>query len=279
MPVWRKGAEAQAEWCRKMGLMGGRKRVLKDKKCKRCAKVFRPRSSVIKYCSYKCAVDDRENTHRGKNKKCAVCKKQFYSLPCFLKTSKYCSKKCQQEGLKKPNSWKTKKCKNCGKEYLVRKVQIKHRGSAYCSMNCIREHRHTKFIMKKRKKSTPNAKLKKQLWTYFSQYIRRRDGGVCISCGKWDEWKNTDAGHFIPKTAGLSTYFDERNVNCQCTYCNRYMHGNLSRYALALTQKYGDGILKELDQQRQIKIRISNNEYVEMIEHYKKKINELDDSL
>ncbi len=64
-------------------------------------------------------------------------------------------------------------------------------------------------------------RLKSNLWNVFSQYIRRRDidenGMVaCISCGKLDYFKNLDAGHYIPKTYGLSIYFEERNVHPQC---------------------------------------------------------------
>jgi hypothetical protein len=126
--------------------------------------------------------------------------------------------------------------------------------------------------MKKKKTKSTNALLKKELWVYFSQFIRQRDKGICISCGKEDFWRKMDAGHYIPKTAGLSLYFDERNVNCQCTYCNRWMHGNLSRYAIALRKKYGENILEELDKER-IKIKkISNEEYVSLIEMYKLKL-------
>jgi len=129
--------------------------------------------------------------------------------------------------------------------------------------------------MKKKKTKSTNALLKKELWVYFSQFIRQRDKGICISCGKEDFWRKMDAGHYIPKTAGLSLYFDERNVNCQCTYCNRWMHGNLSRYAIALRKKYGENILEELDKKR-IKIKkITNDEYIKLIEIYKNKIDEL----
>ena len=123
--------------------------------------------------------------------------------------------------------------------------------------------------------ASENQKLKVKLWKVFSEYIRRRDQGVCISCGKKDEWKNTDAGHYIAKTAGLSIYFSELNVNCQCTGCNRFRHGNLAQYALALRQKYGEQILEKLDWQRKQSIKINNIEYKRLIEEYKKKISEL----
>ena len=114
--------------------------------------------------------------------------------------------------------------------------------------------------------------LKKALWVVFSKYIRMRDKGVCISCGKNGEIGEMDAGHYIPKTAGLSIYFDEKNVNCQCVACNRFRHGNLSAYALALRRKYGDGILEELDERRRKIRKISPQEYLDLIANYKEKL-------
>ena len=117
-----------------------------------------------------------------------------------------------------------------------------------------------------RKQTLKAAKAK--CWKVFTEYIRRRDGGVCISCGKKDDWKNLDCGHYIPKTAGLSIYFLETNNHAQCTGCNRFRHGNLPAYALALRQKYGEGILEELDaKRRQIK-KYTVAEYQELTKHY-----------
>lgn len=123
--------------------------------------------------------------------------------------------------------------------------------------------------------SASTKALKNKLWKVFSEFVRRRDKGICISCGKQDRWKNTDAGHYIPKTAGLSIYFDERNVNAQCTGCNRFRHGNLSAYAIALRKKYGPDILEELDRLRRQTRKISPLEYQTLIEKYKKLIQEL----
>lgn len=124
----------------------------------------------------------------------------------------------------------------------------------------------------KNKSLKSGVALKKSLWIVFSKFIRQRDQGVCISCGKVDEWTKMDAGHYIPKTAGLSVYFDEQNVHSQCTSCNRWKHGNLSQYALALKRKYGETILEDLERKRvQIK-KFSVIEYQEMIEKYKELI-------
>lgn len=70
-------------------------------------------------------------------------------------------------------------------------------------------------------KLPPLPRLKKRLWVIFSQYIRQRDAdengyAPCISCGKVEHYKLQDAGHYHPKSLGLSVYFLEKGVHNQC---------------------------------------------------------------
>lgn len=123
-----------------------------------------------------------------------------------------------------------------------------------------------------RKQTLKGAKAK--LWKVFSEYIRRRDR-CCISCGKKDDWRNLDAGHYYARTAGLATFFDPRNVNGQCRACNLFRHGNLPAYALALKAKYGPDILEELDAERRKIKKYTVAEYQALTEKYKKLIEEL----
>jgi hypothetical protein len=246
-------------------------RTLKDLECPVCHKIFRPKYHLIKHCSKKCSLQNMPK--KGIYRKCKICGKMFYISKTFIKTAKYCSIECQHKGLDK-NYYV--KCKECGKQYKTTPSQVKHRGSSFCSMICFKKYRKTKYYKNNKMKKTTNGKLKKAFWKIFSEYIRQRDSvngyGKCISCGRQDYWRNMDAGHYIPKTAGLSLYFDERNVNIQCTYCNRWMHGNLSQYALALIEKYGENILKDLDSERHKFKKISVIEYQKLIEEYKTKI-------
>lgn len=128
---------------------------------------------------------------------------------------------------------------------------------------------------------TPKAStLKAKLWKIFSEYIRRKDAdhqglAACVSCGKIDHWKNLDAGHYIPKSLGLSIYFEERNVAPQCAGCNRFRHGHLTSYALYLIKTYGAGILDDLDALRRTKAKFSASDYLELIEAYKQKLDAL----
>ena len=222
--------------------------------CK-CGKEFYVRPSKnerAKYCSRRCTNKWKKSRPKiGKWIPCGFCKKQVWVRPYnFHRKYTFCSFACMK---KYDFGGKLKlKCKKCKRQYETYKSHKKYYGSAYCSRECMWKH-------KKGKKSNNwkgGVALKKQLWTIFSKYIRIRDDGVCFSCGKKDDWKNTDAGHYVPKTAGLALYFDEKNVNCQCTACNRFRHGNLSQYALALRQKYGEKILEELEWKRRQITRI-----------------------
>jgi len=203
---------------------------------------------------------------KGKTLNCLICKKEFYRKPSSLQ--KYCSRECTNKGFEIEKE--IRKCKTCKKEYSVYKSYLKIRKSLYCSVKCrglAQRKKNDKFSRGKRS-------FKKILWRFFSKYIRQRDKGLCISCGKQSTWKDMDAGHYIPKTAGLSIYFDERNVNAQCRRCNRFLHGNLSQYAIALRKKYGDDILEELEKQRQKKVRFDIDDYREMIDYYKSRVKE-----
>ena len=124
-------------------------------------------------------------------------------------------------------------------------------------------------MLKVKKPRKPSLKAcKKKLWVVFSQYIRQRDKYICISCGKTLNKLVSQAGHYIPKTAGLSIYFDERNVNCQCIGCNCFRHGNLSAYAVAMRAKYGPNILEELDAKRRQFKKYTVMEYQQLIAYY-----------
>ena len=136
--------------------------------------------------------------------------------------------------------------------------------------------------MKKPKKVKTGQDLKKILWKYFSEFIRRRDAdwkgmATCCSCGCVKHWKEMQAGHYRPRTDGLSTFFLEKNVHTQCSQCNKWKHGNLAPYSIYLKRRYGDQILEELDYATKQKITISVPEYLRLIDFYKQKIKQFDD--
>ena len=86
-------------------------------------------------------------------------------------------------------------------------------------------------------KKTP-GQLKKALWKVFSEYIRKRDKGVCFICGRRAEGSGYHAAHFVPKSVGgLALYFHEENVHGCCYNCNINLGGNLYLYGKKLGEK------------------------------------------
>ena len=130
--------------------------------------------------------------------------------------------------------------------------------------------------MKKNTKSKKSIRiLKNRLWKIVSTYIRKRDNYICFTCNRKLTKATSEAGHYIH--ANAMTKFDERNIHCQCTHCNRFKHGNLTEYAIRLREKYGENILEELHKKKyQIKI-FKFSELEELIEIYKEKLKQLDE--
>ena len=92
--------------------------------------------------------------------------------------------------------------------------------------------------MIRKRSRKPLAILKTKAEDAFHAWIRKRDNYICFTCGA----KGNEAGHF--RHGKLD--FDEMNLNCQCTRCNRFLHGNLGIYAIRLTKKYGQQKVDDL---------------------------------
>jgi hypothetical protein len=127
------------------------------------------------------------------------------------------------------------------------------------------------------RRSKTRTNYKARLWDVFSKYVRLSyadaQGMVaCVTCDAVAHWKEMDAGHYHPRTDGLALYFDLRNVHPQCTSCNRFRRGNLTRYALFLQKTYGPNILMELDEKRRLFAKISEPEYLALIAEYQGKL-------
>lgn len=119
------------------------------------------------------------------------------------------------------------------------------------------------------RKKTP-AQLKKSLWKVFSEYIRKRDKGICFICGRKCEGSGYHAAHFIPKSVGgLALYFHEDNVHGCCYHDNINLGGNLWEYG----NKLGIDRVNELYALKQ-KI-VKDYPFERKIEEYKAKIKDL----
>ena len=114
------------------------------------------------------------------------------------------------------------------------------------------------------------------LWKKVSEYIRRRDKGVCFTCNKRADWKEMHAGHFIPKGSYSDTEFDEVNIHCQCPKCNTFLGGNLTEYTIRMIDKYGRDKVDELRRRGKITKKWTKEELNNLIEEYNIKLRDLD---
>lgn len=124
------------------------------------------------------------------------------------------------------------------------------------------EHPEEQVIPKKKKKRLKSlSTLKAKAVKTFNKWIVARDKWTCFTCGKL----GNEAGHF--KHGRLD--FDEMNLNCQCTHCNRWLHGNLGEYAIRLIKKYGQKKVDDLVlRSNQVK-KYTREELEEIITKYK----------
>ncbi len=134
----------------------------------------------------------------------------------------------------------------------------------------------------KRVKQPSRSTVKGRAWFAFSKYVRLRDAlkttGTtthvkCITCGKLLQISFCDAGHFVSRRHN-ATLFDERNVNTQCRYCNRFLDGNLLEYRRQLIKMYGDGIDTELEEKATEICKFDIEGLTNIAECYKMKIEE-----
>lgn len=105
----------------------------------------------------------------------------------------------------------------------------------------------------KNRRSQPVSDLRKQinkLDKVFSEFIRLRDAnrqGICqcITCKRYFRWNDGDAGHYVQRDR-LATRFDEKNVNAQCKYCNRFRSGEQYIHGIEIDKKYGENTAQKL---------------------------------
>ena len=116
-------------------------------------------------------------------------------------------------------------------------------------------------------KKPVKSKLIKKLDVVFSEYIRKKDSAngkaKCVTCGKVDEWKKMQAGHFMSRTK-YATRWDEENVQVQCVRCNRFSQGEQYLFSLYL----GADKAKELYEKSLTSWSQSIEQLQKTIEHY-----------
>lgn len=121
------------------------------------------------------------------------------------------------------------------------------------------------------------TKAKNKAWAEFSKFIRTRDNGTCITCGRSGfSGSGYHAGHFIPQAAGGNALrYHEENVHGQCYNCNINLGGWGERYAEVMEHRYGR---KFVDGLRLLKYEVKKytvEDYEAIASAYKKKLQEL----
>lgn len=116
-------------------------------------------------------------------------------------------------------------------------------------------------------KKVSRSTLVKNLDAVFSIYIRRRfavnDIAKCVTCGKEDNWKSLQCGHFMSRKH-LSTRWNEDNCQVQCAGCNVFRYGEQYKFSLYL----GNNLSEELHiLSKQIR-KFDDVELQDMIAHY-----------
>jgi hypothetical protein len=128
-------------------------------------------------------------------------------------------------------------------------------------------------------KKVSRKNIIKRLDNVFSEYIRLRNANAygiakCYTCGKEDHWKKLQCGHFQSRKH-YSTRWSELNCAVQCAACNVFRYGEQYMFGLNLDKDFGAGTAEELNKKSKQIVKFSNNDLLQMIEDYKKKVKKL----
>ena len=114
--------------------------------------------------------------------------------------------------------------------------------------------------------------LRNKVWSLQSEYIRRLENGICFTCGVHKPWKETDCGHYIHKNC---LDFEPINLHCQCSRCNRFLHGNLGVYAERMIAEYGEMAIAVLRERAKEIKKFTIKELQDKLGYYKTCLSEL----
>lgn len=120
--------------------------------------------------------------------------------------------------------------------------------------------------------------LTQKLDKQFSLFIRQRDAvgdySKCVTCGKTQEWKKMDCGHYWSRRY-KGTRWEEKNCAIQCKGCNLFNQGASPQFTLYLIEKYGEEVLTLLAAKKNSLTKLADFELKELIKIYKQKTDEI----
>lgn len=123
--------------------------------------------------------------------------------------------------------------------------------------------------------STPRGKdtLRKKAWCITSDFVRMRDFikyGYCVSCHKpITNWKESDPAHFHSFGGnGVLSGFNLMNMHMSCKHCNGF-RGAVAGHEMAveIVIRYGDDIIKELNDTKNKSVKADDWFFIEVIEN------------
>lgn len=131
---------------------------------------------------------------------------------------------------------------------------------------------------------TAQGRLKQQVWTLFSKYIRLRDclattgtreRGRCITCGEEFPIEKLQAGHFIAGRRNANL-FSKKGCHAQCARCNVYLNGNTLEYRRQIIKLYGEGYDELLEREAKQVKKFTVGELEQMKDFYTQKVKALE---
>lgn len=144
---------------------------------------------------------------------------------------------------------------------------------------CNEERLHGKKDIQAVFKKESVSGLVNSLDEVFSKYVRQSaadENGIvkCFTCGAYHPIKKMQCGHYVSRS-NYALRFEEKNTAPQCYRCNIKMEGNKPSFAQRLVEKYGQGILEELEMRKNNRFKLEPFILKEMIKSYTEKLNQL----
>jgi hypothetical protein len=146
-----------------------------------------------------------------------------------------------------PKPPKPKKCKCCPEKFIPRN-SLQTVCSPKCAIQLANQlsERKQKRLEKEQRAAWNKRKADVKPLSHwinmtqraFNDYIRARDGDICISCGSITA-VSYHAGHYRTTAAASQLRFNEDNVHSQCAACNVHHSGAIGPYRINLITKIG----------------------------------------
>jgi predicted nucleic acid-binding Zn ribbon protein len=171
--------------------------------------------------------------------------KKIYPRHCLNCTKEFQPKRNTQTVCCIPCSIEYEKKRN--KELFEKRLEILRSGDKK-QIKAFKQAENERFKIMKENSLSYAQKVNK-VKKIFQAWIRKRDFGLnCICCNKPIPDNEHNASHYKKAELYSGVIFDEINVNDGCVSCNKWKDGNLDNYRTGLVNKYGEQIVKNLEQ-------------------------------